>query len=309
VAARRTGPAGRDRETKRDEDDVESVDVHTTDGHALRATVREPARGVAFRGVAVLAHAMFARRSEWEKAGFARYLGDRGWRTIAFDFRGHGDSGKSASQGGDWTYDDLVQRDLPAVTEGARARAKGKRVVVVGHSLGGHVAMAAQATGAIDADGLALIATNVWLRETEPSLPRWLAKVAIARAFEETRVRRGFFPARALRLGSDDEASSYAAVLWRIVGGFWGSEDGRVDYWDAARRVRVPIFALASDGDPINAHVECAARFALRAAGTVTFERLRASDDGGDAPEHMEMVTRAGSASAWGKLETWMGTI
>jgi len=301
VAARRGAPSA--------EDGVESIEIRTTDDQALRATVREPKPGARFRGVAVLAHAMFARRSEWEKAGFAKSLSLRGWRTIAFDFRGHGDSGKSASAGADWTYEDLVRRDLPAVTEGARARAKGKRVVVVGHSLGGHVAMAAQATGAIDVDGLALVATNLWLREIESSSIRWAAKLAIARTMEEMRLRRGFFPARALRLGSDDEASSYAAALWRIVRGFWGSEDGRVDYWNAVRKVRVPLFALASDGDPINAQVDCAARFAMRAAGNVTFERIRTSDDGGKAPGHMEIVTMAESSSAWGKLEGWMAGI
>jgi pimeloyl-ACP methyl ester carboxylesterase len=299
VAARQSVPPAA-------EDGIESIEIHTTDGTALRATVREPRRGSKFRGVAVLAHAMFARRSEWEKAGFARTLSDRGWRTIAFDFRGHGDSGKSASSGADWSYDDLVNRDLPAVTLGARARAKGRRVIVVGHSLGGHVAMAAQATGAIDVDGIALVASNVWLPETEGSLVRRAMKLAIARAIEETRVRRGFFPARALRLGSDDEASSYMASLWRIARGFWGSDDGRLDYWDEARAVRIPTFALASDGDAINAHVECAARFALRTAGLVTFDRLRASDDGGAAPGHMEIVTTTSCASSWGRLERWM---
>jgi alpha-beta hydrolase superfamily lysophospholipase len=301
VAARRSEPpAGAD--------GLESIEIHTTDGFALRATVREPKRGAKFRGVAVLAHAMFARRTEWEKAGFARALSERGWRTIAFDFRGHGDSGKSASTGADWTYDDLVTRDLPAVTLGARARAKGKKVIVVGHSLGGHVATAAQATGAIDVDGIALVASNVWLPETESSPVRRMTKLAIARAIEAIRARRGYFPARALRLGSDDEASSYMAALWRMSRGFWGSEDGRVDYWDAARCVRLPLFALASDGDPINAHVDCAARFALRTAGLVTFERIAASDDGGKAPGHMEIVTTPSCVSSWERLEQWMSS-
>jgi predicted alpha/beta hydrolase len=292
-------------------DGAEAIDIHTSDGRALRATVREPARGAKARGVAVLAHAMFARRSEWDKAGFSRFLAGRGWRTIAFDFRGHGDSGPGAATGADWTYDDLARLDLPAVVAGARARARGKekKVVVVGHSLGGHVAAASQATGAMDADGIALVASNMWLREIEPSRARWLGKVAIARAMEAVRVRRGYFPARALRQGSDDEAPSYIAALGRVVEGFWGSEDGRTDYWDQMRRMRTPLFALASDGDRINAHPECAARFALRAPGRVTFDRIARSDDGGPPPGHMEVVTTARSASAWGRLERWMAEL
>ncbi|MGO9711597.1 MAG: alpha/beta fold hydrolase [Polyangiaceae bacterium] len=288
---------------------AEAIEVHTSDGHVLRATVREPKKGERAQGVAVLAHAMFARKSEWERggAGLARFLSDRGWRTIAFDFRGHGESGTGAAKGGSWTYEDLVQRDLPAVVEGARARGRGKRVIVVGHSLGGHVAAAAQATGTIDVDAIALVASNVWLEEIEPLYPRTLAKRAIGRAMETVCRRRGYFPARWLRLGSDDEAAAYMGALWRVVErGFWGNEDGRIDYWERMRDVAIPLLALASDGDPINAHPECAARFALRARGMVTIDRIRRGDDGGAAPGHMEIVTSERSLSAWGRLEAWM---
>jgi predicted alpha/beta hydrolase len=287
----------------------ESVEIHTNDGHVLRATVRERARGVRPRGVAVLAHAMFARKNEWDRGelGFSAFLAARGWRTIAFDFRGHGESGAGAAKGARWTYEDLALRDLPAVVEGARARARGRRVVVVGHSLGGHVAAAAQAMRAIDVDAIALVATNVWLASIEPSFPRMVAKRAIGRAMETICRQRGYFPARRLGLGSDDEAAAYMATLWRVVDrGRWGTEDGRLDYWEAMRHLAVPVFALASDGDPINAHPECAARFALRAKGRVTIDRIRASDDGGSAPGHMEIITTGAVRSAWGRLEAWM---
>jgi len=294
----------------------EAIEVHTSDGRVLRALVTEATRGERPRGVAVLAHAMFARKSEWDRRGgkrgargasLSRFLSDRGWRTIAFDFRGHGESGPGAATGARWTYDDLVVRDLPAVVEGARARARGRKVVVVGHSLGGHVAAAAQATGTIDVDAIGLLASGVWLEAIEPSYPRFLAKRAIGKTVEAICQKRGYFPARHLGLGSDDESASYMAALWRTVDlGFWGNEDGHIDYWEELRHVAVPLFALASDGDRINAHPECAARFALRAKGKVTIERLRASDDGSAPPGHMEIVTTEQCVSAWGRLEAWM---
>ncbi len=285
---------------------AEAVEIHASDGHVLRATVREAKRGQRARGVAVLAHAMFARKSEWDK-GLSRFLSDRGWRTIAFDFRGHGESGKGAAKGARWTYEDLVARDLPAVVDGARARARGRKVIVLGHSLGGHVAAAAQASGTIDVDGIGLLATNVWLDSIEPSFARTLAKRAIGRAMEAVCRRCGFFPARRLRLGSDDEAAAYMGALWRVQArAFWGTEDGQTDYWEALRHVATPLYALASAGDPINAHPECTARFALRAKGAVTIERIRTSDDGSAPPGHMEIVTTTKSVSAWERLERWM---
>jgi predicted alpha/beta hydrolase len=306
----------RSRRDRRAGDDgvAEAIEVHTSDGEVLRAIVREPARGERPQGVVVLAHAMFGRKSEWDKGkrgdgqgGLARFLNARGWRTIAFDFRGHGESGKGAAKGGRWTYEDLALRDLPAVVEGARARARGRKVVVVGHSLGGHVAAAAQAARAMEVDAIGLLASNVWLASIEPSYPRLVAKRALTRAMDAVCRRRGYFPARGLLLGSDDEAADYIAALSRVVErGFWGTEDGRIDYWDQLRHVAVPLFALGSDGDPLNAHPECVARFALRARGEVTIDRIRASDDGGSPPGHMEIVTTERSVSAWGRLEAWM---
>ena len=303
------GAGGRGERRRGDDAPPEAIEVHTRDGQVLRATVREANRGVRAQGVAVLAHAMFARRGEWdrEEASLSRFLAERGWKTIAFDFRGHGESGVGAAKGGRWTYEDLVSSDLPAVVEGARARARGRKVVVVGHSLGGHVAAAAQATGAIDVDAIGLVAANVWLEALEPSFPRTLVKRGIGRALEAISRKQGYFPARRLRLGSDDEAAEYMATLWRVVErGLWGTADGRLDYWEQLRHVAIPLFALASDGDPINANPECAARFALRAKGRVTIDRIRAGDDGGAAPGHMEVVTTRRAASAWARLETWM---
>jgi predicted alpha/beta hydrolase len=285
---------------------AEAIEIHTSDGLALRASVREPARGARAQGVAILSHAMFARRSEWER-GFASFLAERGWRTIAFDFRGHGESGTSASKGGRWTYEDLVARDLPAVIEGARARARGRKVIVVGHSLGGHVAAAAQGTGAIGVDGIALVASGLWLEQLEPVYARTLAKRAIGRAIQAVTRKTGYFPARRLRLGSDDEAAEYMASLWRITGrGFWGTEDGRTDYWERMGTVGIPVYALASRGDTLNVHPECATRFALRARGRVTIDVVRANDDGGPAPGHMEIVTTRACVSSWARLEAWM---
>jgi hypothetical protein len=41
----------------------------------------------------------------------------------------------------------------------------------------------------------------------------------------------------------------------------------------------------------------------------VTFDRIARSDDGGAPPGHMEVVTTARSASAWGRLERWMAEL
>src|SRR5262249_17449265 len=180
----------------------------------------------------------------------------------------------------------------------ARARSKG-RVVVVGHSLGGHVALASQATGLLAADAIAMFGANVWLRALEPSRLRWIAKRAISRAIEEACARRGYFPARSLRMGSDDEASAYMLVNTSrtVREGRWRSDDG-IDYLRALADVKVPVRSIASDGDRINCHPACAERLLVHVGGPRAFDRIRAADDGGAAPGHMEMVTTEAAKSA-----------
>jgi predicted alpha/beta hydrolase len=165
--------------------EVESIDLRTHDGWSLRADVHSPSGDAV--GVAVLAHALMARRTEFSRPrprGVAARLVERGWRVVAFDFRGHGDSRppplrERISERGHG-YDDFVAGDLAAVCAFAREQSSGTvPVVVVGHSLGGHAALAAHATGVAAVDGVAGIASAPpFLRDHEPSRARWLAKRA-----------------------------------------------------------------------------------------------------------------------------------
>jgi predicted alpha/beta hydrolase len=289
--------------------ELETFDVRTADGWSLRADLREPAAEA--HGVAVLAHAMMARRSEFDRPpgqGLAHFLVARGWSVVAFDFRGHGDSTPRAGEGARWGYDDLVSRDLPAVCEFARSRLRRKRpVILVGHSLGGHVGLAAQGAGVVSFDGIVTIAANVWLRELEPSPPRWLAKRAMMTAIDEVSRRVGRFPARALRIGSDDESQEYFADLARFVRtGSWASRDGAHDYLAGLPSVRVPVVQVVSDGDRLNCVPECGALFAARCSGPRELVRVSRGDDGGPAPDHMGIVTAGNARSAWARAEEWV---
>jgi predicted alpha/beta hydrolase len=272
----------------------EELEIRTEDGVALRAIVDDPPEGVALRGTCVMAHAMFARKTEFgrrERAGLAQACAARGWRTIAFDFRGHGESTlpKGAPE---WGYDDLVRLDLPAVVGCARARSEDKPVVVVGHSLGGHVALAAQGTGRMAADGIVAIAANLWLRQLETSRVRWAAKLALGRVMHESVTRLGHLPARRLRFGSDDASGRYVRDLLRFMrDDSWQSDDGSDDYLASLARVVVPVCAVSSEGDRVMCHPASADAFARRCAGPVELIHVSRGDDGRGAPGHMALVT------------------
>ena len=93
------------------------IAVPCEDGVVLQVE-RIPARGRA-RGVAVVLHAMMVDRRSMDRptgAGLASTLASEGWEVWNADFRGHG--GSVAAQ---WSYDDLVLRDVPALVAAARA--------------------------------------------------------------------------------------------------------------------------------------------------------------------------------------------
>src|SRR5262249_47721938 len=121
-----------------------------------------------------------------------------------------------------------------------------------------------------------------------------------------TRVR-GYFPARGLGLGSDDESSVFMfgwTGWWKRDA--WTSDDLAVDYAAAMRDLRVPMLALASQGDVLLCPPLGATRFAQFAPKSrVTIEIVRQGDDGDAPPDHMQLVTTRKAASSWQLVATF----
>jgi predicted alpha/beta hydrolase len=288
---------------------VESLDVRTADGWSLRVDVRRSL--AAPIGVAVLAHALMARRSEFDRpagAGLGSFLAERGWRVVSFDFRGHGDSAPRVRDGGTFGYDAFVTGDLPAICEFARSEVgRGLPVVVVGHSLGGHVALAAQGTGTIYADAVATLAATMWLRQLDPSRLRWWTKRATVEAMLALARRVGYFPARAIRLGSDDEPRALIEDIAQVVRSeVWTSANGRIDYLSSLSQVRVPVMQILSENDKFECDAESGTRFAERCGARPKIVRVTRADDGGEPPTHMGLVTNGKVRGVWNQLERWL---
>ena len=120
----------------------------TVDGIEL-ATRSWPARGPA-RAVVVLAHGLTANKDEPRVVSLASELQQVGFEVIAYDSRGHGQSG------GQCTLGDLERHDVAAAVEWARTR--NSRVVLVGASMGA-VAVLSYAASAKDLSGVVTVSS------------------------------------------------------------------------------------------------------------------------------------------------------
>ncbi len=79
-----------------------------------------------------------------ERYSLARFLARRGLDVWVLELRGHGYSEPAGGHGSrGWTFDDLVQFDVPTAVTHVRTRRGGRKLVWVGHSMGGMVMYAA----------------------------------------------------------------------------------------------------------------------------------------------------------------------
>jgi pimeloyl-ACP methyl ester carboxylesterase len=105
------------------------TDITTADGLALTVETRGPSAAPPV----LFAHGFGQSRRSWARTASA--LAEDGWRTVTFDARGHGDSGRVPR--GAYHLEQFVA-DLLAV-----GQSLGQPPVMVGHSMGGLLAMVA----------------------------------------------------------------------------------------------------------------------------------------------------------------------
>lgn len=122
------------------------IEVSTADGWTLALHHFPPAPGAPpRRHPVVLCHGIMSTSYTWDlnaRTSLATWLARRGFDVYALDLRGGGQSlrpGWFDAQRYDYTFDDYAELDVPAVVAAVSARAGGRPVHWVGHSMGGMV--------------------------------------------------------------------------------------------------------------------------------------------------------------------------
>jgi predicted alpha/beta hydrolase len=283
----------------------DEIDARTTDGVTLKIDRLRPPNGTP-RGAVVCLHAMmtdgryFGARKSGDTDSFAHVLAKAGFEVFVADFRGHGRSQPPTAKQSDWSFDDLVELDLPAIVTACASAASCSTsdLVLLGHSLGGLVSTAALGTGRIPSPRLLVLAsTSVWL----PGPKGPFARRAVMGVYRAAAQLLGYAPIRRLRVGTADEAATYVRQLtgW-AQSARWTSLRG-VDYTASAETITTPVLPFCGAGDwmctPRDAaaflgHLPCTAE--LRVVGTRRGDALD--------PDHFQLFTRDELTPMWHEL-------
>jgi pimeloyl-ACP methyl ester carboxylesterase len=305
----------------------EALDIRTTDGWSLRAHVYEAADGAIggrpekIRGVAVLAHGLASDKRVFDEphgAGFAQFLARRGWCVVAFDFRGHGESHPHAAAGR-CDYDRVVDHDFAAACDYARFRAGPRPVVVVGHGLGGHAALAAAGVAAVDIDAVVAFGAAVWIADLDPSRARQWIRWAGAEGAAWVAGRDTRWPPitswalRALGRGLGLRRGTARALVHDVLRftrtGRWVSADRRHDYLASLAAIRVPVLAVASDADLLACPPSSVERLVARCGGRHEVLRICRGDAGSAPPVARGLLDGGRARAAWAHVEAWMRSV
>lgn len=216
-----------------------------------------------------------------DRYSLARFLARRGYDAWVVEFRGHGLSEPAASKRSHgWTFDELVELDVPATIAYVREQSGGARPVWIGHSMGGMVAYAA--LGYIRAleeslTGLVTIASPVAFPSVASRMMRILGQLLMALPFPQHLPQHNVLVAlwwmlgrspRAAEVGMNPQNIDYRAfgqvlrqsicnvprsmlrqvAQWSLSGDFL-SADGKVDYRANLMRIRTPTLVVAGAVD------------------------------------------------------------
>lgn len=230
--------------------------------------------------------------------GFARELAQHGYDAWVLDPRGHGNSDRPARDQ-DWRFDDWARRDAPAAIDTALAPRAG---FVIGHSAGGAAALVAIATRPElrrRVRGMIVLGTPFpWLQPFSRIGAHTLRTVS--RLF-------GRFPARAFRLGPEDELAGVMVqwMDWNLAGR-WVGDDG-TDYDRAIAALDVPLLVVAAVADRWAPPPSCRALLETVASTDTTWLLLGREAGFGHDFGHVDMlVGRTARAEVWPLLRQWM---
>lgn len=230
-------------------------------------------------------------------------LAQAGFSVARGELRGHGLSQVRVGRGHDFGYRELVESSVPAMVAAIHQRLSPRRLFVLGHSLGGHMAMLYASLRPADINGFAMVASGtVYYRAW-----RGLAGLRILVGTQATVFVSsvlGYFPGD--RLGFAGREPRRQMLDWAKCArtGRWQVSGSVHDYESLLSRVQCPVLAVSLERDTfappsaLDFHVEKMPR------ATVTRTHLDASSAPRESLHHFRWARRPEAVVA--QVRAWV---
>ena len=178
----------------------------------------------------------------------------RGRRIVAVELRGMPLSPVTDLRGQRFGYGTLFGEDLPAVV----AAAVPDPYFIVGHSLGGQLALLGTASGAVNPAGIVAIASGTSSRAAHSGALRRAVRIGQVMFVRATSAALGFWPGDRVGFGGRQPRSLMRDWYHEGRHGHYRIHGDDTDYVAALRSLDVPITLLSLDGDTIVPHAATA---------------------------------------------------
>jgi predicted alpha/beta hydrolase len=172
------------------------------------------------------------------------------------EFRGQGKHPQRARLGANYGYREIVEVDIPAELDRLEACYPGRPIYLVGHSLGGQLAVVAAAVAPARIAGIVLIAAGTAHFRAWPGLQRWRAWAVVQAIRVAARLCR-WYPGRRLGFGGDQPRRFMRDWAFNACTGGYrleGSTRTPRELERILREMRLPVLSIAVRGDRVAPH-------------------------------------------------------
>ncbi|MFK7771709.1 MAG: alpha/beta fold hydrolase [Saprospiraceae bacterium] len=195
--------------------------------------------------VIIIFPAMGVRGSYYEILG--KEISEEGFDAITTDLRGIGNSSLRPSKKNDFGYHEMLELDYKNILEKVKTIFPNKKVIALGHSLGGQLASLFSAKNSNSFDGLILIACcsvyyKGWGSKQLPTL-------FMTQFFYFVSVLLGYFPGKKMGFGGTEAKTVMRDWSSQSRTGKYIFKNNDFNFEEALEKVTIPILAISFQAD------------------------------------------------------------
>jgi len=196
--------------------------------------------------VIILLPAMGVRAAYYQS--FAQQIADKGYHIITADLRGLGHSSVRPSRKIDFGYEDIISIDLPVIVAATQERFANHPIYMMGHSLGGHIAILYAALHPQQLKGLLFCASGYPYYK---SWGKWrgLVMFGLTQSFYGMSKIVGYFPGKYVGFGGKEARTLMRDWSYLARTGNFRITGSSQDFEALIAEIQLPVLSISFEGD------------------------------------------------------------